>query len=194
MPGSTPRIERFVPVPQMSPAGFTVFSEINTAKYLSQALRDAFTAGRIPIGDLPEITANIWTRDDSPTSGISEADWLEVFRRAGFFSWPPLIVRQADGTAVPFRPTSALTLYRGSTADRSRRMSWSVDRAMAEELGRRHSPYGTAALYKSTVAPDMVLAYLERRDDRGWTIVAGPAGLTAIETLEDIRRRTTPTM
>ncbi len=26
MPGSAPRIERLVPVPQMSPAGFTVFS------------------------------------------------------------------------------------------------------------------------------------------------------------------------
>jgi hypothetical protein len=32
----------------------------------------------------------------------------------------------------------------------------------------------------------MVLAYLERRDDRGWTIVVDPVGLAAIEKLEDI--------
>jgi hypothetical protein len=192
MPGSTPRIERLVPVPQMSLAGFTRFSEINTAKYPSQALRDAFTAGRIPVGDLPEIIANIWTRDDSSASGISEENWLKVLRQVGFFSWPPLLVRGADGTAVPLRPTSTLTLYRGSTADRMRRMSWSFDRAMAEELGRRHSPYGTAALYQSVVAPDMILAYLERRGDGGWTIVVDPTGLTAIEKLEDIRQRTTP--
>lgn len=192
MPGSTPRIERLVPVPRMSPAGFTVFSEINAAKNPSQALHEAFTAGKIPIGDLPGIIADIWTRDDSPTSSLGEADWLEVFRRVGFFSWPPLLVRQADGAAVPPRPSSALTLYRGSTAGRLRRMSWSADRAMAEELGRRHSPYGAASLFKSTVAPDMVLAYLERRDDRGWTIVVDPAGLTVIEKLEDIRQRTTP--
>jgi hypothetical protein len=97
---STPRIERLVPVPQMSPAGFTVFSEINAAKYPSRALHDAFMAGMIPIGDLPEIIANIWTRDDSPTSSAGEADWLEVFRRVGFFSWPPLVVRQADCNPV----------------------------------------------------------------------------------------------
>src|SRR5690242_15409517 len=126
MPGSNPRIERFVPVPRMSPAGFTVFSEINAAKYPAQVLHEAFMAGKIPIGDLPEIIANIWTRHDSPTSSLGKADWLEVFRRVGFFSWPPLIVRQADGAAVP---SSALTLYRGSTADRLRRMSWSADRA-----------------------------------------------------------------
>ena len=97
MPGSTPGIERLVPVPQMSPAGFTRFSEINAARYQSQTLRDAFTAGRIPVGDLPEIVANIWTRDDSPTSGISEANWLAVFRQVGFFSWPPLLVRGLTG-------------------------------------------------------------------------------------------------
>jgi len=179
-------------MPQMSPAGFTMFSEINVAKYPSQVLHESFTAGKIPIGDLPEIIANIWTRDDSPTSSLGEADWLEVFRRVGFFSWPPIIIRQADGAAVPLRPGSALTLYRGTTADRLRRMSWSADRAMAQELGRRHSPYGAASLFKSTVASDMVLAYLERRDDGGWTIVVDAAGLTVIEKLEDIRQRTTP--
>jgi hypothetical protein len=189
MPGPTPSIERLVPVPGMSPAGFTVFSEISTNRNPTRALRDAFRSDRIPICDLPEIIANIWTWDDSPTSDICEEDWVEIFRRVGFFSWPPLVVQQPDGTCTQFRPASVLMLYRGSTADRSRRMSWALDRAVAEELGRRHTRYGSTALYKTTVAHDMVLAYLERRDDWGWTIVIDPAGLSVIERLEDIRPR-----
>jgi hypothetical protein len=178
--------ERLVPVPVMSLAGSMVFSAIMTSAHSVRAFRDAFAAGRIPLSDLPEMIASIWTRDDSPTSSISETDWLRIFRTAGFFSWPPLILRQPDGIRMPFRPPTAVTLYRGSTAERSRRMSWASERAVAEELGRRHTRYGAAALYEATVAPDMVLAYLERRDDWGWTIVVDPAGLTAAERLRDI--------
>lgn len=174
-------IERLVPVPPMSGAGFTVFSEIRTSGQPPLALRDAFQAGRIPVRDLPEITANTWTRDDSPTSDLGEADWLVIFRGAGFFTYPPLAVRQPDGTRVPLaRPSSPVTLYRGSLADRIRRMSWTCERDLAEQLGRRHTPYGAAILYKATVVPGAILAYLERRGE-GWTVVIDPAGLTSIE-------------
>jgi hypothetical protein len=151
--GPGQEIARLLPVPRMSPAGFSVFSEIITDRQPSRALCDAVAAGRVPAEDLPEMIAYISTRDDSPTSGVSEADWLTVFRGAGFFSWPPVVVRKADGSADPLRPSSPVTLHRGSTAERSRRMSWSFDHAMAVELGRRHSPYGAAPLYKSTVTP-----------------------------------------
>ena len=90
--------ERLVPVPRMSAAGFAVFSEIRTSGQPPLALRDAVRAGRVPVLDLPEIIANIWTWDDSPTSDLGEADWLEIYRAAGFFSYPPLLVRQPDGT------------------------------------------------------------------------------------------------
>jgi hypothetical protein len=50
-------IERLVPVPAMSADSAAVFSEIRAS-------------GR----DLPEIIANIWTWDDSPTSDLGEAD------------------------------------------------------------------------------------------------------------------------
>lgn len=179
--------ERLVPVPRMSAADFAVFSEIRTSGQPPLALRDAVRAGRVPVLDLPEIIANIWTWDDSPTSDLGEADWREIYRAAGFFSYPPLLVRQPDGTPpVPLqRPSSAVTLYRGSLANRMRRMSWTCERDLAEQLGRRHTPYGAAILYQATVAPGAILAFLERRGE-GWTVVVDPAGLTDIERLADI--------
>jgi hypothetical protein len=38
----------------------------------------------------------------------------------------------------------------------------------------RHAHFNAAALYQATVAPDAILAYLERRDE-GWTVVVDPA-------------------
>lgn len=150
----------------MSADGFAVFSKIRSSGQPPLALRDAVRAGRIPASDLPEIIANIWTWDDSPTSDLGESDWLEIFRTAGFFSYPPLVVRQPNGRRVPLaRPSSAVTLYRGSLADRTRRMSWTFQRELAEQVGRRHIPYGPAVLYKATVAPRTILAYLERRGE-----------------------------
>lgn len=64
-------------------------------------------------------------------------------------------------------------------------MSWTADRNMAAELGARHTRYGRTWLYKATVGPDAVLAYLERRGE-GWTIVINPAGLSQIERQEEL--------
>lgn len=64
-------------------------------------------------------------------------------------------------------------------------MSWASEPTLAEDLGTRHALFDAAALYKATVAPDAILAYLERRDER-WTVVVDSAGLTTIEKLKDI--------
>jgi hypothetical protein len=181
-------VERMVPVPGMSPGGFTVFSGVLGAGVPAQALHEAVRAGEVRASDLPEMIANVWTRDDSPTTGlsVSEAGWVEIFRAAGFFSYPPLAVRQPDGSLVPLGcPDVPVTLYRGSSSERKRRMSWASEPTLAEELGARHAHFDAAALYKATVAPDAILAYLERRDE-GWTVVVDPAGLTNIEKLKDI--------
>ncbi len=168
-------VDRLV-VPPLSPAGISVLSEMSQSGERPRVLRDAFMKGRVPSGDLPELIAFAWTRDDSPTSDISEADWLEIFRHTGFFSFPPI----SHG-----RPTGAVMLYRGSTAARVRHMSWTAERTMAELLGRRHTRYSATAIYKATVSPNEVVAYLERRGE-GWTVVIDPAGLTNIERLEEI--------
>jgi hypothetical protein len=64
-------------------------------------------------------------------------------------------------------------------------MSWASEPTLAEELGARGAHFDAAALHKATVAPDAILAFLERRDE-GWTVVVDPAGLTNIEKLKDI--------
>jgi hypothetical protein len=179
-------VERVVPVPGMSPGAFTVFSGVLSAGVPAQALHEAVRTGKVRASDLPEMIASVWTRDDSPTTGLSEAGWVEIFRAAGFFSYPPLAVRQPDGSQVPLgRPHASAALYRGSSPERKRRMSWAYEPSMAEELGARHAHFEAAALYKATVAPDAILAYLERRDE-GWTVVVDPAGLANIEKLRVI--------
>ena len=179
-------VERVVPVPGMAPGAFTVFSEVLSAGAPAQALHEAVRAGKARASDLPEMIANVWTRDDSPTTGLSEVAWVEIFRAAGFFSYPPLAVREPAGSQVPLgRPDASATLYRGSSSERKRRMSWASEPTLAEELGARHAHFGAAALYQATVAPDAILAYLERRDE-GWTVVVDPAGLTNIDKLKDI--------
>jgi len=170
----------------MSPGAFTVFSEVLNAGVPALALHEAVGAGKVRDSDLPEMIANVWTRDDSPTTGLSEAGWVEIFRAAGFFSYPPLAVRQPDGSQVPLgRPDAPATLYRGSSSERKRRVSWASEPTLAEELGTRHAHFDAAALYEATVAPDAILEYLERRDE-GWTVVVDPAGLKNIEKLKDI--------
>jgi hypothetical protein len=128
--------ERLVPVPYVSQGGLAAFSEISASAQPALALRDAFRACKLPGLALPEIIANVWTWDDSPTSDLSEADWLEIFRAAGFFSYPPLVTCRPDGIQVTLqRPSSAVTLYRGSLPDRMRRMSWTYERDLAKQLG-----------------------------------------------------------
>jgi len=151
-------------------------NEMSGSGMRPRVLRDAFRTAMIPVDDLPELINFAWTRDDSPTSDISETDWLEIFRHTGFFSYPPVSCG---------RPNRAVRLYRGSTADRLRNMSWTADREMAELLSRRHARYDTTAVYRATVMPDAILAYLKRRGE-GLTVVVDPAGLADIERIADI--------
>ena len=168
-----------LPVPSLSEAGIAVMHQLSVSGERPAVLLRAVQSGTVPSSDLPELIAFAWTRDDSPTSGVSEAAWIEVFERAGFFTYPPV----SGG-----HPTSRVTVYRGSTAERLRRMSWTADRNMAVELGTRHARYGRTWLYEATVRPDAVLAYLERRGE-GWTVVINPAGLSQITRREELLPR-----
>jgi len=148
-------------------------SQILPSRQRPRLLIDAFKAGRISLADAPELIHFAWTYDDSPTSDVGEPAWLELFEHAGFFTYPPVQVS---------RPASPVTLYRGTTTDRVRRMSWALERDVAANAGRRHTGYGTTSMYKATVQPETLLAYLHRPDE-GWTVVVNPAGLTQIERL-----------
>jgi hypothetical protein len=168
-----------LPVPSLSEAGIAVMHQLSVSGERPAVLLRAFQSGTVPSGDLPELIAFAWTRDDSPTSNVGESAWIDVFERAGFFTYPPVSTE---------RPTSPVTLYRGSTAERLTRMSWTADRNMAVELGARHARHGRTWLYEATVRPDAVLAYLERRGE-GWTVIINPAGLSEIERQEELISR-----
>jgi hypothetical protein len=160
---------------QLSAEGFSVLAEMSPSGQRPRVLLNAFQAGRVPLADLPELIAFAWLRDDSPTSDISEAEWLQIYAASGFFSYP----------AVRSRPACAVTLYRGTSADRLRRMSWADDRRVAAMLGTRHAWHMPAALYQATVMPEAILAFLGRQGE-GWTVIVNPAGLDDISVLEQL--------
>jgi hypothetical protein len=149
-------------------------SEMLPNRQRPRVLIDAFKAGRTTPADIPELIHFAWTYDDSPTSDIGESAWLELFEHAGFFTYPPVQIS---------RPTSSATLYRGTTTDRIRRMSWASERDVAANADRRHTSYGITWMYRATIRPETVLAYLHRPDE-GWTVVVNPEGLSQIERLE----------
>src|ERR1700730_11817308 len=116
----------------LSEAAIAVMPQLSVSGERPAVLLRAFHSGKVLPGDLPELIAFAWTRDDSPTSSVSQAAWIEIIERAGFFTYPPVNTG---------RPTSPVTLYRGSTVERLTRMSWTADRNMAVELGARHTRY-----------------------------------------------------
>ena len=160
---------------QLSAQGIAIMSAMSPSAQRPRVLYAAFQAGGIPVADLPELIAFAWLRDDMPTSDIGETGWLQMLAAAGFFSYPP-------GRT---RPDNVITLYRGASAERLRRMSWTDDRQVAVTLGTRHAWHGPAALYSATVMPDAVLAFLHRPGE-GWTVIVNPDGLKDIQLLEQL--------
>jgi hypothetical protein len=159
----------------LSPEGIAVLGSMSTSGQRPRVLRDAVRTRQLQAEDLPELIAFAWLRDDSPTSDISEADWLEVLGAAGFFSYPP-------GRQRPSRP---ITLYRGARADRKLRMSWAETHDLALLLGQRHAWFSPAAIYTGIFEPTSILAYLGRAGE-GWTVVVDPAGMQNITLVEQI--------
>lgn len=113
-------------------------------------LYNAWTAGQISLGSLRNTLADAWTRDDEPITHLDHDLWLEMFRAAGWLKVPTNL----DNLVYP------LTIYRGSTEERARRMSWTTNRAVAAEHVKRHKQHGNARVYEAVVGADAVLAYL----------------------------------
>ena len=153
----------------LSEGGMHVMARIQTSANRPTLLNDAFRDDHLLMADLQELIAFVWLYGDSPTSQLSEVDWLSMFRAVTFFSYP---------TPIP-APNNPVTLYRACTEDRAKRMSWTGDREVALEFGRRHERYGVSHLYQARVSPGDVLAYLCRNDE-GWTVVVDPAGLNPV--------------
>ena len=76
---------------------------------------------------------------------------------------------------------SAITVFRGATAERRTGMSWTRDIDRADQFRQRHSWHAPTAVYRAVVMPDAVLALLERRGEGPPEVVVDPQMLTAVE-------------
>jgi hypothetical protein len=159
----------------LSGDGMRVFGDMVLSAQRPRILLNAFRDGRVPADDLPELIAFAWLWSDEPTSDVSRRDWLEIFEVVRFFSYP----------LYHSQPATTITVYRGTTEDRLRGMSWAEDPDVARILGRRHGWHGPASLYSATIEPAGVLAYLSRQGE-GWTVVIDPTRLEDFQRLESL--------
>jgi hypothetical protein len=147
---------------EVSEAGKRLLAEIVQDRMNGpQALYDAWAAGQISDRDLPALIPDTWLYVDWPERIIGVGKWVRLFRAAGFLSIPYGLSR----------PDSAITVFRGATAERRTGMSWTTDVDRADQFRQRHSWHAPTAIYRAVVMPDAVLALLERRGEarqRSW--------------------------
>jgi hypothetical protein len=69
-----------LPVPRLSEAGITVMHPLSVSGERPAVLLRALRSGAIPTGDLAELIAFAWTRDDSPTTCCQAPSLLKSVR------------------------------------------------------------------------------------------------------------------
>lgn len=136
-----------------------------------QVLYDAWSGGMISDCDLRALIPDTWLYVDRPERVIGAGKWVRLFRAAGFLSIPYGLSR----------PDSAMTVFRGATAERRSGMSWTTDPGRADQFRQRHSWHAATAIYRTMAAPDAVLALLERRGEGPPEVVVDSRMLTAVE-------------
>jgi hypothetical protein len=168
-----PRVREYAClVIEVSDAGKRLLAEIVGDRLNGpKVLYDAWTAGQISDGDLRVLIPDTWLYVDWPERIIGAGNWVRLFRVAGFLSIP---------YGLP-RPDSAITVFRGATAERRAGMSWTTDIDRADQFRQRHSWHAPTAVYRAVVTPDAVLALLERRGEGPPEVVVDPRMLTAVE-------------
>jgi hypothetical protein len=136
-----------------------------------RALYDAWAGGQISDCDLRPLIPDTWLYVDWPERVIGADKWVQLFRAAGFLTIPYGLSR----------PDSAMTVFRGATADRRSGMSWTTDVRRAHQFRQRHSWHTPTAIYRTVAPPDAVLALLERRGEGPPEVVVDPRMLAAVE-------------
>jgi hypothetical protein len=134
-------------------------------------LYDAWAGGRIFDGDLRDLIPETWLYVDWPERIIGADNWIRLFRAAGFLSIP-------YGLSCP---DSAITVFRGATAERRAGISWTTDKHRADQFRQRHSWHAPTSIYQAVVTADAVLALLERRGEGPPEVVVDPQMLTAVQ-------------
>ena len=113
----------------------------------------AWRAREISRGSLRNTLPLVWSYDDQAMAHLGQDEWLELFRAASPIRQP------IDMPALAF----PLKVYRGSTHQRRRGMSWTTERHVALQFINRHRAHGESALYAVVIGNDAVLAHLNLR-------------------------------
>lgn len=119
-------------------------------------LLDMWREGEIFAEELPACLAYAWTLCEFPGRALGRAEWLELFREAGY--------HDHDGNPVE-RPDIAVTVWRGASPDERKRgygMSWSTDRDKAQWFADR---FPGGVLFEAIASPSKILADY-RHDER----------------------------
>ncbi|MDO5676448.1 MAG: hypothetical protein Q4G35_02945 [Propionibacteriaceae bacterium] len=152
----------------------------------ARALADRMSDGEIN-AVLPLIR-RLWIETEAP-SACSDA-WTEIWSEVGRAPNPALVMRAGDR-----RKLAALgprvQVFRGALQGNERGWSWTLDRAVAEDFGRRYddegSSIGDGVLCTTEVPRDAILALFSEGDET--EVILNPAELTwgdvSIEPLGD---------
>lgn len=160
-----------------------LLAEIVQARFNGRRiLYDAWTARQIANADLRGLIPDTWLYVDWPERIIGADKWVQLFRAAGFLTIPYGLSQ----------PASAITVFRGATAERRVGMSWTPDVNRARQFCQRHSWHAPATIYRTVVMPEAVLALLERKGESPPEVVVDPRMLTTIDQLGPSTRTATP--
>jgi hypothetical protein len=111
---------------------------------------------------LSQVIGSVWSSAEFPGSWLTRVDWIDLFRHAGY-------TEDGERTAPP----SEITLYRGCPPSRTRGMSWTSDREVAQwfaERFRDRSERRNSAVYTTTVGGAQVLAKISGRNEFEYVI------------------------
>ena len=100
-----------------------------------RVLYHAWADGQISDCDLRPLIPDTWLYVDWPERVIGAGKWVRLFRGSGFLSIPYGLSR----------PDSAMTVFRGATAERRSGMSWTTDIGRANQFRQRHSWHAPTA-------------------------------------------------
>lgn len=115
-----------------------------------ETLVELHRAGRAGQDLLAAQLTRCW-RDKQDRVSVDAHVVIDMFRQVGY--------RVDDQPAQ--RPERPLTLFRGATEARAYGLSWTVDPQIAAHFARhRQGPVGAGRVWRTTVEPDQVLAYL----------------------------------
>jgi hypothetical protein len=127
----------------------------------ARLLQRACRAGGLEQNDLQELIAEIWVMLDRPAGppghgALTDGEWLELFTMSGFFVTPK---------KLPFNVSDPMRIYRASTDERCRGMSWCNYREMAERFLPKDHRRSAWRIWTAEVPRSAILAVLFRPDD-----------------------------